>query len=148
VDSEHYRVNTPSVICETIDGEAVIIDLQSGTYYSLRDSAALVWDALLSGATVSDVLARVAATDATLADAVHAFVQELVDEKLLVECPPPADAAPPTTLDALGSAIDPPILERFTDMQELILLDPVHDVDAEEGWPKAKRPAQEAGGAG
>jgi hypothetical protein len=30
---------------------------------------------------------------------------------------------------------EPPILERFDDMQELLLLDPVHEVSDEEGWP-------------
>ena len=27
-----------------------------------------------------------------------------------------------------------PIIEKFTDMQELLLLDPIHEVD-EKGWP-------------
>jgi hypothetical protein len=31
----------------------------------------------------------------------------------------------------------PPVLERYTDMQELLFLDPIHDVD-ESGWPHRK----------
>ena len=26
--------------------------------------------------------------------------------------------------------------ERFTDMQDLLVLDPIHEVDEEAGWPK------------
>ncbi len=37
----------------------------------------------------------------------------------------------------------PPALETYTDMQELLLLDPIHDVD-ETGWPAA-RPHQATG---
>ena len=33
-------------------------------------------------------------------------------------------------------AFTPPKLERYTDMQEIILLDPVHKVDSQ-GWPRA-----------
>jgi hypothetical protein len=29
----------------------------------------------------------------------------------------------------------PPVLERYDDMEDLLLLDPVHDVDAQ-GWPQ------------
>ena len=32
------EVNEPSVISETIDGETIIINLASGTYYSLKDA--------------------------------------------------------------------------------------------------------------
>jgi hypothetical protein len=39
--------------------------------------------------------------------------------------------------------IDPPVLESFTDLEELMLLDPVHDVD-ERGWPHATPPTSRA----
>ena len=32
---------------------------------------------------------------------------------------------------------EPPQLEKYTDMQDLVLLDPVHEVDAT-GWPHPK----------
>ena len=35
-----------------------------------------------------------------------------------------------------------PRLERYTDMQDIILLDPVHKVDSQ-GWPHAAAPAVE-----
>jgi len=31
-------------------------------------------------------------------------------------------------------------VEAHTDMADLILLDPVHDVDAEHGWPAPPQP--------
>jgi hypothetical protein len=33
---------------------------------------------------------------------------------------------------------EPPILRTFEDMQDLLLLDPIHEVD-EMGWPNAKK---------
>ncbi len=37
---------------------------------------------------------------------------------------------------AIQGAFAPPRLQRYTDMQDLLLLDPIHDVD-EVGWPVA-----------
>jgi hypothetical protein len=31
-----------------------------------------------------------------------------------------------------------PVFERFTDMGDLLLLDPVHEAEDEKGWPHAK----------
>lgn len=38
-----YRLNTPDVIHETVDGEALIIHTPSGVYFSLQGSAEHVW---------------------------------------------------------------------------------------------------------
>jgi hypothetical protein len=34
----------------------------------------------------------------------------------------------------------PPIIEVFHDLQELISIDPVHDVDEVDGWPHRNSP--------
>ena len=39
-----YRINYPQVINETIDGEAIIINLVTGSYYSLDKTGAEVWE--------------------------------------------------------------------------------------------------------
>ncbi len=51
-----FRVNTPTVTHETIDGEAVIINLDSGSYYSLVDVGATVWQFLYQRAPVSEIV--------------------------------------------------------------------------------------------
>ena len=38
-----YRVNEPGVIHQSIDGETVIINLDSGAYYSLDAVGAVIW---------------------------------------------------------------------------------------------------------
>jgi hypothetical protein len=136
------------VISETIDGEVVIINLGTGNYYSLQDSGAIVWRGLEQGATLDELeqhFVTAFADAGAVRDLLDAFVEQLLFDGLLVV----ADGAPPAipSLDApTADAFEAPRLERFTDMQDLILLDPVHDVDAEAGWPSAKRPAQEAAG--
>jgi hypothetical protein len=133
-----YRVNAPQVINEVIDGEAVVIHLGTGDYFSLRGSGAYVWQALDAGAQTSAIVA--AFTDAGLGasdqvePAVLAIIDLLLAEALIV---PDDEGGPDPALGRPeGSSFESPELEKFTDMQDLILLDPVHEVD-ERGWPHA-----------
>ena len=46
MSNQRFRVNTPNVTHETIDGEAVIINLDSGNYYSLVEVGSFIWGLL------------------------------------------------------------------------------------------------------
>jgi Coenzyme PQQ synthesis protein D (PqqD) len=139
-----HRINSPSVISESIDGEVVVIHLATGTYYSLRGTAARIWDVAASGRTTDEVAKDLAASfDADGVDLgreTDTFLGTLVTEGLMVA----SEVDPSTTdLDALA-ARQPwttPVLETFTDMQDLILLDPVHEVEPTRGWPASGEPA-------
>ena len=136
----HHRINAPSVISESIDGEVVAINLLTGTYYSLQGTAARVWDAAAAGLSTDEIVTDVsAAYDTSRVDvtaAVKELLAQLASEALLVAGEPPADPQP---LPAVGAREpwDAPALEVFTDMQDLILLDPVHEVEPTQGWPTA-----------
>jgi hypothetical protein len=137
-----YRVNTPPVIHELLDGEVIVVNLDTGTYYGIPSTGAQIWSLVTQGAsldeTVTALLGRHETTQAVVEPAVQAFVDELVGEELL-EAAAEGDgpAAQPTVLPDNGEARAPfeePKLLRYTDMQELLLLDPIHEVD-ERGWP-------------
>lgn len=51
--AHYYTSNQPFVVSELIDGEAIIMNLKSGNYYSTRHTGALVWDWLEHGLTES-----------------------------------------------------------------------------------------------
>jgi hypothetical protein len=143
-----FRINQPHVLHETIDGEVVIINLDTGNYYSLRNSGASVWSAIEGGAGMQEIAAAFrrkyrADTDA-LQDLLAKFIGQLQSEGLIEPCDdseasaklyPAGDESAPTQPEPF----DPPVLEKFDDMQDLILLDPVHEVDDEKGWPHPKR---------
>ncbi len=131
----------PDVLADTIDGEVVAIHLRTGHYHSLRGTAADIWDAVAGGASTAEVgqeLARRHGVDAgAAADVAGAFLTRLAAAELVTG--PALDAAAivdPPTVDGLAV----PELESFTDLEEMMLLDPVHDVD-ERGWPHAAPPA-------
>jgi hypothetical protein len=126
-----YRIRAPQVVHETVDGEVVAIDFTTGSYFSLRGPAEAAWSALQGDAAtdLTTVVDAVGTRFADDADAGHvgAFLDQLVDEGLLERV---GDAT------ANGQGTGALVAEKFTDMEELILLDPVHDV-SEAGWPNA-----------
>jgi hypothetical protein len=126
-----YRIRVPQVVHESVDGEVVAIDFATGSYFSLRGPAEAAWSALRGDEArdVTTVAAAVAERFADEADTgpVGAFLDQLVDEGLL-------ERTGEASTD--GNGTGGLTFEKFTDMEELILLDPVHDV-SEAGWPNA-----------
>lgn len=118
-----------------IEGEVIAIDLSTGSYYSMRGTASEIWSLLGSGVAPDAIVQRLqgrGADEGTVATEVPAFIERLQEEHLIVPDEGPAADAPAAEE---APPYETPELERFDDMQDLILLDPVHEVDATEGWP-------------
>lgn len=156
-----YRVNEPNVVFEAFDEEVVLVNLDSGNYYSVRGSGPAIWIALAAGESPDEIAHRLGATSATapgeIADQITRFAQNLIEGELLVADDDRMVGARGARSDdgrmvgargALGAgsalaptsnggAFDPPVLEAYADMQDLLMLDPIHDVDPT-GWPAAR----------
>lgn len=143
MSNQRFRINTPTVTHETIDGEAVIINLDSGNYYSLVDVGSFIWDLFGKGASLSEVQNLVLQSYQGDAPDIDRGVQELLvqlqQENLIVpvDGAGAVDLAPSLTANNSHEkpSFNPPLLHKYSDMQELLLLDPIHDVD-DTGWPK------------
>jgi hypothetical protein len=144
--NQRFRVNTPTVTHETIDGEAVIINLDSGNYYSLVEAGSVIWALVDRGASASEVRNLVQQTYQGNATDIDRGVQELLAQLQQENLITPVDAAPAVDLADLNQFLpcgnghekplfNAPSLNKYSDMQELLLLDPIHDVD-DAGWPK------------
>jgi hypothetical protein len=137
-----FEVNDPTVISETIDGETIIINLVSGTYYSLKHSGATIWSGVQQSASVAQIAAMAQSRFETAGEDIEgeisALIQQLIEEDLIRPKAPAADLSQAVIVDLVAGALTPPFqtpkLEKFTDMEAMLLLDPVHDVD-EGGWP-------------
>lgn len=139
MQGERYTVNEPSVISEVIDGETIVLNFESGHYYSFNPSASEIWLSLASGHAVGATTERVARRFGVAPDTVRAevecFVRSLEGESLIRRAADGAGAAPAAPEAAPGGAFAPPAFEKFTDMEELLLLDPIHEV-GDSGWPR------------
>ena len=144
MSNQRFRVNTPTVTHETIDNEAVIINLDSGNYYSLMEVGSFIWGHVEKGASVSEVQNLVLQTydgDAQDIDrGVKELLAQLQQENLIVPVDGTGEAFDvaqlvPSSNGHEKPSFTAPMLHKYSDMQELLLLDPIHDVD-DAGWPK------------
>jgi hypothetical protein len=142
-NANHYRANEPRFVDETVDGESLIMDMVRGNYYSCVGASAVAWNALKAGAAVAEVVDLIVASYDTdgqdVRGHVDEFVAALLADELLVQTDDARDAGSrpvPLTETAAGTprAYSGLQLERYSDLADLILLDPVHDV-SEAGWP-------------
>ena len=142
-----FAVDRRRVVHETIDGEAILIHMETGFYYSLDGAGAEIWNALATGSPSADVATglrmRYQAPPGAIEDAVSSLAAELCREGLLDETDaPPAGGRGPSVAPvngAPGSRQDfkAPVLHRYTDMADFMLVDPIHEVD-DSGWPNRK----------
>ncbi len=133
-----YKFNAPRMIHETIEKETVVIDTETGIYFSITGSGYLIMQMLDQGAHIADLAAQVAATFGIDAASLHPHVEDFVAQLLTEEMIVPTEEAPGAVaalVFADGEGYVPPVLEKFTDMNDLLLMDPIHDV-SDEGWPR------------
>ena len=122
------RRRDEEVLAKVMDGEAVIINLASGTYYSADGVGGLVWNRLDEGLRLCDVAAEVAARyDVSAEQAredVLSFVNDLLKEDLVAVVDDGPAASPQLPSASPKLPYQRPQIHVYRDMEELLALDP------------------------
>jgi hypothetical protein len=129
---------TQQCAAEDFDGEIVAMNYDTGMYFNMKDTAAILWHDLAEGHSVEAVVA-LAVTNPEFSRSIESFADQLVEAGLMRPANSVSAPSGPPRLTAVTIGSAPlPVLEAFGDMQKLLLLDPVHEVDEEVGWPARK----------
>ena len=128
--------SVPLLISQQFDSEVVLANYQNGVYYNLDGSAAQIWLGLKANRTVEEIGGAIAAATGddvpSITQRVQAFVDSMLAEGLIAEGTP--EPRIETWTPVLSGAFVAPEFQRFDNLRELLLMDPVHDA-GEEGWP-------------
>lgn len=146
----YFKIKTPNVVFETYENEVVLINLDNGNYYSISDSAAEIFSLVSQERSKADILSGVInkyeGENAEMISSVEKFLEYLLNEGLIIREEKNIDTISLQDKETTHMKSNPgkplyesPVLNRYTDMQDLLLLDPVHEVD-EKGWPNPKPP--------
>lgn len=134
-----YEPSGANIVFEVFDGEVVIVNLDSGKYYSIKNIGAYVWNGLIAYNSPQQITKALQENyhngSPDIQSDIDQFLKQLIEEGLLKE------SSQPLANDVIKSPIvsyQPPTIDVYSDMQEILLLDPVHDVD-ESGWPIAQK---------
>ena len=135
-----YKLNEEKMFYDYADGQAVVINYQTGMYYGMNLLASAILDRIVAGKDIEEIITAVKALPQCPSDIVvrvHAFVKELQETEVIVEGPTVPGGADPLDKEVAEDGFDLK-LEMFAEMSDLLLADPVHDVDMQAGWPKLK----------
>jgi len=123
------RPNEQEVAAKVIDGEAIIINLANGIYYSMDKVGGLIWDMLAAAHSLEEVITAILARYDVSREQAQADVErlaaELVQENLLLAT---TDRVGPQTMAEQESQqkipYEMPALNIYRDMGDLLALDP------------------------
>ena len=138
-----FRINEPDVIHQLFEQEVVVVDLRTGAYFSLNAVGAAIWMALAEHPASSDELMAMLhphwmVPSDVFARELREFIDQLLGHELILPArqqDEPFDKAQSASLNLAGGDYEAPMIRKHNDLQELFLLDPVHEVDPSGGWP-------------
>jgi hypothetical protein len=140
-ENQFVAINSRSVVHENLEGEVILIHLETGIYYSFNGVGADIWAMIGNGLSIQQIvnklLSRYHQTTEKIEPSVEQFVQELQNELLVVLAPVQQPGNSGSINDSGNDSKLPfqaPRLEKFTDMQEFLMVDPIHEV-SDDGWP-------------
>lgn len=131
----NYQIEPKAIVHETIDSEVVIVNFANGNYYSLIGVSAFIWEILLTGPKTDEeihsaLLRTYRVDDGTAKRDISIFLTSLITEGLIKKLELKENNLPTIHLEAVGKkSYHAPVIEIHSDMREVIVLDPVHEID-------------------
>ncbi len=139
-----YKLNEEKMFFDVADGQAVVINIVTGMYYGTNALGSVVLERLVKGNAPDEIEKAVKNLDscpADIHDRLAAFVDKLIDAEILVTGETVPGGSEP--IDQCAVEDFELTLDEFAEVQDLLLADPIHDVDVEQGWPIFKEDEKE-----
>ena len=123
------RPNEAEVAAKVLDGEAIIINLSNGIYYSMDKVGGLIWEMIERGRSLQEIVESIASRYDVSPGKAQADVErlagELIQENLVVvsnQATPPQENQ--TMQPQQRLPYESPRLNIYRDMEDLLALDP------------------------
>lgn len=126
----NYQLANPDIVFERFDEDLVVLNLRSGQYFGFNHAGALIWNALSSGVKASIIIEA-----GVKQESLETFLSELIAHELLIETASLQAVLSEEVATLLSQEMEIPSIEIYDDLADLIMADPIHDVDADAGWP-------------
>ncbi|MEH2247877.1 PqqD family protein [Nostoc sp.] len=139
-----FKFRDSQIVYEFFDDEVILIDLNNGKYYHLNRVGLIILKGIEQQKSLLEIIQLLFQNfincPPDLQQVVTNFLEELQQESLIVVNTEVLDNGNNTEVSQNDpsseslSVFELPSLKKYTDMQDLLLLDPIHDVD-DAGWP-------------
>ncbi len=132
-------LNEEKMFADITDGIAIVINSETGIYYGMNTLGSAVLENIINGASTENILKALKALPNVPADMeakLNAFVEELKAKELVIEGGDGSGKAN-ISAEAVADAFDLTV-DEYSDAQELLLADPIHEVKEDTGWTPEK----------
>ena len=136
-----FVFNENRVYADDADGQFVILNYVTGEYYAFDKASSAVLRALTSGCSSESVireLQKLYGEDCTIAEKIEGFLSEMISLEILTPSGDEGGDAGPLLAVMEDETMPDLLFERHTDVADLLLMDPIHEVDEQMGWPVPK----------
>ena len=128
-------INEPETAIEDFGSEFIIVHFRKGIYSAVSGSGGPILTMLSAPRSVAEIVKSFGLPDGdgrTAATAeIETFIDALNELNLIIPAEKPCPEAPKVNHDAY----EPPSIETFSDLADLMAIDPVHEVEIGAGWP-------------
>ena len=136
----NYCLNEEKMFADITDGIAIIINSETGIYYGTNGLGTVVFENLINGASVDDILSALKAlpgAPSNIEENLKVFLNAIVEKGLVLET---SGGSKAVSIDASIASEDKFVMtvSEYNDAQELLLADPIHEVKEESGWAPEK----------
>lgn len=135
-----YEINNSKIYCDITDGIAVIIEVDTGTYYGLNPLTTNIFENILNSVDTDELLnelSLVKGFNDDIKDKYNEFVKQVIDKNFFIESNKEG-SKPNINFEEFTNDQDDFVLAEFKDAAELLLADPIHQVKENEGWAPNK----------
>lgn len=125
-----------SISFERLNGEIIIISFDSGDYFSCFGTASDILTLINQRASCDQIIKTLSNyyNETLIKDQVLNFIKRCLTEQIIVESDDKSSMNFSLPDDYDRSKWNEPILEKFSEYNDLLLIDPIHDSSLE-GWP-------------
>ena len=125
------------MFADVTEGVAILINFETGIYYGLNKLGTAIYENLNKGVSTEKILQKLKTFDSNIDEKFNDFIKMMLDRNLIVE----SDNENSDTdfeIDEKTVRDDEctPIVKEYSDAQELLLADPIHEV--KEYWSPEK----------
>ena len=134
---KRYRLDESQFFYDYADGLAIIIHSTTGIYYGINTLGSAVFNRLVKGASPASILEQLYHLPHCPADIENMFAHFIArlrgfglliaEEQVGIQADPFDER---TVMEGFSFEV-----EEFAEIKEILLADPIHDVDSEHGWP-------------
>lgn len=137
--NDSYQLVASGIVDEDLEQETIVINLTTGNYYSLNCTGSIIWKGVREHFCISDIIAALQnkqSNNAEISSWVYSFIKALEQEELIQASRTDFEKRQ-FHLENLNFELIGPSFDKYEDMQEMLLADPIHEVE-QDGWPNVK----------